>query len=110
MRSERQPEIEKVANLAMQLSQPHLADYGARRSRHDFTQRQLMSCLVLRAYLRTTYRGVMDLLAGNPRLRACLGMAEKVPHFTTLQKFSGRSQIGAIAQRIIGRIGLAALQ
>ena len=110
MSSERQSAIEKVANLAMQLSQPYLAAYGAARSRHDFTQRQLLSCLVMRAYLRTTYRGVTEALAGNPRLRTCLGMTEKVPHFTTLQKFSGRSQVGAIAQRIIGRIGLAALQ
>ena len=110
MSSERQPEIERVADLAMRLSQPYLTDYGANTSRKDFTQRQLLSCLVLRAYLRTTYRGVMAALAGNPGLRTCLGMSEKVPHFTTLQKFSGRSQIGAIAQRIIGRIGLAALQ
>jgi hypothetical protein len=104
------PEIEQVANLAMRLSQPHLADYGATRSRHDFTQRQLMSCLILRAYLRTTYRGVLETLAGSERLRACLGMDEKLPHFTTLQKFSARSQIGAIAQMIIARIGKAALQ
>jgi hypothetical protein len=110
MSSERLPEIEAVANLAMTLSQPYLADYGASRSRHDFTQRQLMSCLILRAYLRTTYRGVLAALAGNPRLRACLGMTEKLPHFTTLQKFSTRSEIGTIAQQMIARIGQAALQ
>jgi transposase len=104
------PEIEKVAELAMQLSRPHLADYGATRSRKDFTQRQLMSCLVLRAYLRTTYRGVLDTLAGNAPLRACLGLEEKkLPHFTTLQKFSARSEVAAITQMIIARIGRAAV-
>jgi hypothetical protein len=41
--------IEKVVDLAMRLGRRHLADYGAARSRHDFTQRQLMSCLILRA-------------------------------------------------------------
>jgi hypothetical protein len=45
--------IEKVAEMAMQLGGKHLADYGATRSRHDFTQRQLMACLILRAYLKT---------------------------------------------------------
>lgn len=103
-------EIEKVAALALRLSQPYLADYGATRSRQDFTQRQLMTCLILRAYLKTTYRGVLDLLASNDRLRDCLGLKEKLPHYTTLQKFSTRSQVAAIAQAIIARVGQAALK
>lgn len=104
------PQIEKVANLAMRLSQQHMTDYGAVRSRHDFTQRQLMSCLILRAYLKTTYRGLLEVLAGNGPLRACLGLQEKLPHYTTLQKFSARSQVMAIAQAIIARIGKAAME
>lgn len=102
--------IERVAELAMRLSRPYLADYGATRSRHDFTQRQLMSCLILRAYLRTTYRGVLDLLAASASLRECLGLEEKLPHYTTLQKFSARSRVLAIAQKLIGVIGQSALQ
>lgn len=109
-RAEKIPQIQKVADWAMRLSRPHLADYGATRSRHDFTQRQLMSCLILRAYLKTTYRGLLEILAGNGPLRACLGLEEKLPHYTTLQKFSARSQVMAIAQAIIARIGLAAMQ
>lgn len=100
--------IEKVAELAMKLSRPHLADYGATRSRHDFTQRQLMTCLVLKAYLKTTYRGVLDVLSASAALRACLGLEEKLPHFTTLQKFSARSQVVAIAQKLIAVIGQSA--
>jgi hypothetical protein len=34
--------IERIAGLAMGLGQKHLADYGAVRSRHDLTQRQLI--------------------------------------------------------------------
>lgn len=104
------PLIQQVADLAMRLSRPHLADYGATRSRHDFTQRQLMSCLILRAYLKTTYRGVLEVLAGHGPLRACLGLQEKLPHYTTVQKFGARPQIMAITQAIIARIGLAAMQ
>jgi Transposase DDE domain len=100
--------IEKVAALAMRLGRRHLADYGATRSRHDFTQRQLMSCLILRAYLKTTYRGVLEVLSGHGRLRACLGMADKLPHYTTLQKFSARSQVMAIVQVMLTEIGQAA--
>jgi len=102
--------IEWVAELAMRLSRPHMAEYGATTSRHDFTQRQLMSCLVLRAYLRTTYRGLIEVLAVSPKLQQGLGMEGKLPHYTTLQKFSGRSQVVEIAQAIIARIGRQAAQ
>src|ERR1700744_6728979 len=99
------PVVEKVAALAMRLGQRHLADYGATTSRHDFTQRQLMSCLILRAYLKTTYRGILELLAVSPPLREQLGMTDKLPHYTTLQKFSARSQVLAIAQKLVAEIG-----
>jgi len=92
----------------MQMGQRYLAAYGAARSRHDFTQRQLMSCLVLRAYLKTTYRGLVDVLAASASLRRCLGLGEKLPHYTTLQKFSARSQVLAIAQKLVAAIGKAA--
>ena len=53
----------------MQLGSRHLADYGATRSRHDFTQRQLMACLILRAYTKTTYLEVIEFLSVSPSMR-----------------------------------------
>ncbi len=53
------PVIEQVAALAMRLG-----------------QQQLMSCLILRAYLKTTYRGVLEMLAVSPPLREQLGLTE----------------------------------
>jgi len=103
--AEKTSRVEQVAELAMRLGQRHLAEYGAARSRHDFTQRQLMACLILRVYLKTTYRGVLDLLAASPTLRQRLGLDEKLPHFTTLQKFSARSQVLAIAQALLATLG-----
>ncbi len=85
--------VERVAGLAMRLGGRHLADYGATRSQHDFTQCQLMACLILRAYLKTTCRGVLELLAVSPNLREALGLQDKLPHYTTLQKLSARSQV-----------------
>ena len=108
--SEKAPLILQVAELAMRLSQPHLADYGSRKSRHDFTQRQLLSCLVLRAYLKTPYRGVLEYLSISAPRRQSLGLTDKLPHFTTLQKFSARSQVVAIVQQLIARIGQVAAQ
>jgi hypothetical protein len=100
--------IERVAALAMQLGGRHLADYGANTSRHDFTQRQLMACLILRAYTKTTYRGVLEFLAVSPSVRRELGLTDKLPHYTTLQKFSTRSKVLEIADAMIQTIGRAA--
>lgn len=102
--------LEKVANLAMRLGARHLADYGAVRSRHDFTQRQLMSCLILRAYLKATYRGAMEIIGASGVLRRALGLEHKLPHFTTLQKFSGRSDVAAIAREMVATIGRAVVE
>lgn len=94
--------------MAMKIGGRHLADYGASRSRHDFTQRQLMACLILRAYCKTTYRGVLEVLAISPSLRHELGFGEKLPHYTTLQKFSARSNVLKIADAMIRTIGQSA--
>jgi hypothetical protein len=102
-------ELERIAALAMKLGGRHLADYGANTSRHDFTQRQLMSLLILRAYLKTTYRGVLEHLKNCPALRRELGMEDKLPHYSTLAKFSTRSQVLEIADAIIQSIGKAAV-
>lgn len=102
--------IEQVAALSMQLGARHLADYGANTSRHDFTQRQLMACLVLRAYTKTTYRGVLELPAISPSLRQELGLGDKLPHYSTLAKFSARSQVLEIADAMIRTIGKAAFR
>lgn len=113
MKSKREvkpPVIEQVTALAMKLGARHLAEYGATRSRHDFTQRQLMACLVLRAYTKTTYRGILELLAVSSSLRQALGFQDKLPHYTTLQKFSARSKVLEIADQMIRTIGQAAGQ
>jgi hypothetical protein len=68
--------LEKIAALSMRLSSRHLSKYGANKSRHDFTQNQLMACLILRAYLKTTYRGLTDFLHGHQSLRQALGMED----------------------------------
>lgn len=43
-------------------------------------------------------------------IRPVTGLEEKLPHYTTLQKFSARSNVVAIVQQLIGRIGQAAAQ
>lgn len=99
-----------VARLAMKLGREHLSDYGAMTSRKDFTQRQLMACLVLRAYLKATYRGVIEIFETSDALRTELGMKEKLPHYSTLAKFCERSAVLEILAAMLQRLGQASLR
>jgi hypothetical protein len=99
-----------VARLAMRLGKDHLSDYGAVTSRKDFTQRQLMACLVLRAYLKTTYRGLIEILETSEALRTELGMKDKLPHYSTLAKFCERSAVLEILGAMLQRLGQASLR
>ncbi len=91
---------ERVATLAISIGCRTIEPYRTRFSRQDFTRRQLLAILVLRALQDTTYRGVCDFLHAAPGVREALGI-KSVPHFTTLQKFAEREQIGEIVQAMI---------
>lgn len=66
-----------------------LPTYSHRCSPKTFTQHQLFACLVLKAFLKTDYRGVAAILCDSPEWRQAIGLS-KVPHFTTFQKASHR--------------------
>lgn len=78
----------KIAALALRIGRGCMASYAHPKSPQKFTQAQLLACLVLKANLKLTYRGVCDLLEVAPPLRETLGMT-RAPHYTTLQKFAG---------------------
>jgi len=82
-----------LAREALVLAQEALAPYSSPRSRHDFTQAQLFSILVLREFFKTDYRVMVQLLKDFSDLRAILGL-KKLPHFTTLQKAQQRLEKG----------------
>ena len=72
-----------VAREALRLAREALPPYSAARSRKDYTQHQLFAILALKAFFRTDYRGVVQLLADFRELRDELGLA-RVPHYSTL--------------------------
>src|SRR5688500_6468045 len=55
-------EYVNVVRVSMVVCRRHMAAYAHPRAKHTFTQAQLMTCLVLKAYLDLTYRGVVQLL------------------------------------------------
>ena len=63
--------------------------YAHRFSPKSYTQHQVFACLVLKAFLKTDYRGVVALLDDCPELRTVIGL-RRTPHHTTLQKAAKR--------------------
>jgi hypothetical protein len=78
-----------VAREALAVGVQTLRPYAHKFSPKLYTQPQLFTCLVLKTFFKTDYRGLVALLADLPDLRRVLGL-RGVPHFTTLQKASRR--------------------
>jgi hypothetical protein len=89
-----------VARRALAIGQRGLRRYAHKYSPKLYTQPQLFACLVLKAFFKTDYRGIvilledLDSLAGQLRLR-------HVPHWTTLQKASKRLLTVPRANRLL---------
>lgn len=96
-----------VAKLSMTLARRCMARYSHVKSPHKFTQPQLITCLVLRAYLKTTYRGVIEFLAAAGQLRQATGL-DRLPHYSTLKKFADRPGVTEVIDAMLGQIAAAA--
>jgi hypothetical protein len=51
-----------LAKQALAIGKKALPTYSTAKSRHDFTQAQLFTILVLRQFFGTDYRGIVELL------------------------------------------------
>lgn len=98
--NEKQNTLLTVASLSIRLAGKYMQPYSCSKSPHKFTQSQLMACLVLRAYLKTTYRGIIDLLGASEELRSRLGL-KKLPHYSTLKYFADRSNTLRIVDALL---------
>ena len=93
----------RVVSLSMMLGRQHLASYGSYKSRHDFTQVQLMTCLILRTYWMATYRGVIEQLAVSSELREAMGLA-KLPNYSTLAMFAAREDVLEVMEAMLATL------
>jgi hypothetical protein len=78
-----------VAHEALLVASQRLRRYAHKFSPKKYTQPQLFACLVLKTFLKTDYRGLVEHLADNSDLCGVLGL-KSLPHFTTPQKASRR--------------------
>jgi len=82
----------EVASLSMMISRKYVEPYSHPKSPRKFTQSQLLTMLVLRAYLKTTYRGVIEFLETSDQLQKRLQL-KRLPHYSTLKYFADRSHV-----------------
>jgi hypothetical protein len=78
-----------VAQQALRLAKDTLPAYSSKFSRKDYTQHQLFALLTLKAFFKTDYRGLVQLLKDFAELRQDLGLDE-IPHYSTLCYAAGR--------------------
>ena len=108
-RCRRRNELLEVMRLALIVSRRHLNDYSCPKSKHTFTQPQLLGCLILKTFKKLSYRGTTELLEASDGLRAVLGFDEVVPAHTTLLEFSKRALSPELIDTLVGEV-LALLQ
>lgn len=93
-----------VAVIAYATIKHALPPYLHLKSPKKFTQHQLITCLVLKEFFTTDYRGISEILEDSSDLRKILELSE-VPHYTTLQKASRRltkkDTLGKLIQKIL---------
>ena len=93
----------EVARLSMRIAGRYMQPYSHIKSPKKFTQAQLISCLILRAYLKTTYRGIIDVLDASDKLQKCLCL-NQLPHYSTLKRFADRSAVPDIIDAMLMEI------
>lgn len=78
-----------VALVAYETAKRSFPPYHHPKSPKKFTQAQLFSCLVLKEFFKTDYRGIVGILDDSSDLRKTLEL-KSLPHYTTLQKAARR--------------------
>jgi hypothetical protein len=78
-----------LARTALAAAQAAIPAYSSKYSRKDFTQHQLVACLMLKSFFNTDYRGLIALLQDFSDLRNVLRL-QQVPHYSTLCKADKR--------------------
>ena len=84
-----------LAKKSMEIAQGALPAYSSKYSKHDFTQAQLFTCLVLKEFFHVGYRDVVAYLQDFSELREVLAMERhKLPDHSTLVK--ARKRLGKV--------------
>lgn len=79
-----------VARQAVAAAQAVLPAYASKFAKKVYTQHSLFAALAVRQFLRTDYRGIEQHLRDWAELRTAVGLGDRVPDHSTLQKAAER--------------------
>jgi hypothetical protein len=79
----------KFTFVSFKVVKTSLSEYSCVKSKHTYTQHQLMALLYLMKRLRVDYRLFTSTIQLIPEIQLILGLKD-IPHYTTLQKFFKR--------------------
>ena len=82
-------ELIKFTFVSFKMAKKSLKKYSCEKSKHTYTQHQIMALLCLMKRLKVDYRLFTSIIQLVPEIRLILGL-KCVPHYTTLQKFFKR--------------------
>ena len=71
------------AKAALDAATESLKPYSHPNSPHKFTQPQIFAILALKDFMKTDYRGIIQILSEWSDLRNILGL-KRLPHYSTL--------------------------
>ena len=89
-----------VLIAAFKIARACLPAHRHKNSPKKFTQHQLFACLVLKNFLRTDYRGLVEYLGDCNSLSEAIEL-DSVPHFTTFHKAAKRLLVSKSAQKLL---------
>src|SRR4051794_38391452 len=90
----------KVATEALAVGEKVFPRFAHRYAPKVCTQPQLFACLVLKSFFKTDSRGITAILEDDQGRGELIGL-KATPHWTTLQKASGRLLRLPAARRLI---------
>ena len=93
----------RFAGVALEAAQAVVPDYRRPRSKHTYTQPQLLAVLCLMRYADWTFRDAEVHLAEHRELRRALGLGRRVPDHTTLWRFLDRLPL-AVLQELLAEV------
>jgi len=92
-----------VARQAVSVAAETLPAYASKFSKKTYTQHQLFALLAVREFLKTDYRGLEQHLRDWSDLRAAIGLRDRIPDHSTIQKAADRLLKKKSTDRLLAR-------
>ena len=92
MKKKRESKYVEIARRAYELTQKQFARYSHPKSPQLYTQPQLAACVLLKVYLKNSYRDTEEWLLASEAVCGALEL-ESVPNYSTVQRMAKKMRV-----------------